>query len=328
MFCKDLKAVLQTSLIVFSIQGLLHGEEAPFDALVWDRPVDQPVFTVEHFNNHDPILFVEPGKEYPYYMIICHNKEYGQLWRARSFSWSSKDWELVEKNYVIDYLYEFDDGVKVGDTYYLYGEGTAYTYSGDLASSSGKWKKAGTFPDKECNDPAVYYEDGVFHLFGELGKAEIQGGMTLAHYTSTTGLGDWNLFNSRAVDVNPDFGDAVGVGDATITKVGETYYLWANRYQRGTVPHITAWKTDDLNNPFSFIGSAIKPRSGKKDDWDNAQTLDPEVAFIPELEGWVIACNMMDSDGDPGYPNQNKKTRTRVVGFFYHADIEKVTPSN
>ena len=68
--------------------------------------------------------------------------------RAKSFSWSSEVWELVEKKYKIGQHYEFDDGVKVGDTYYIYEEGIVYTYQGDLAQSSGRWKASGTFPSR------------------------------------------------------------------------------------------------------------------------------------------------------------------------------------
>lgn len=36
----------------------------------WYRPVDNPVFTKNHGNNHDSIFFVDMSLEYPYRLII------------------------------------------------------------------------------------------------------------------------------------------------------------------------------------------------------------------------------------------------------------------
>ena len=92
------------------------------------------------------MLFVDPELEYPYHLIISHTPEAAHLWRAKKFSWSSADWELVSDQYMIGKHYEYDDGVKVDGTYYLYEEGIVYTFSGPLEEASGKWKAAGTFP--------------------------------------------------------------------------------------------------------------------------------------------------------------------------------------
>ena len=86
--------------------------------------------------------------------------------------------------------YEFDDGVKVGDSYYIYEEGIVYTYKGDLAQSSARWKASGTFPSKECDDLGIFYEDGIFHIFGEHGHFPYDADYTdLTPFTSRTGLG-------------------------------------------------------------------------------------------------------------------------------------------
>ena len=144
-------------------------QTSSFDPLDWKRPVDNPVFTTTFGNNHDSVLFVDPELEYPYHLIISHTEEAAHLWRAKKFSWSSADWELVSDQYIIGKHYEYDDGVKVDGTYYLYEEGIVYTFTGPLEEASGKWKAAGTFPFKQCDDIGIYYEDGVFHMFGEHG---------------------------------------------------------------------------------------------------------------------------------------------------------------
>ena len=298
-------------------------QAASFDPLDWKRPVDNPVFTSAFGNNHDSVLFVEPELEYPYHLIISHTPEFAQLWRAKKFSWSSADWELVSDKYKIGKHYEYDDGVKVGDTYYLYEEGIVYTYSGPLEQSSGKWKASGTFPYKECDDIGIYYEDGVFHMFGEHGHfPHGPDGTSLAHFSSTTGLGDWKLVNAKAVDPNPDGGHKYGVGDATIAKIEGHYYIFCDRESKGSPYKVVAWRSKDINEPFEYIGKAITPRSDEVDDWDNYRIQDPDIAYIPELGLYVITANMLDRDGNPGgnFPTL-KGNRTRVIGVFYHGNI-------
>lgn len=313
-----------TAMVIYS-SGTSIRSGSEFDPLDWHRPVDNPVFTSEFGNNHDSILFVESGQEYPYYLVISHSPEYAQLWRTKKFSWSSEDWELVEAKYKIGNFYEYDDGVKVGDTYYIYEEGKVFTYSGPLESSSGKWEVSGTFPRKECDDIGVFYEDGIFHIFGEHGNfPHGPDGTSLAHFTSSTGLGDWKLVNAKAVDPNPDGGHTYGVGDATIAKIGDYYYIYCDRESKGCPYKVVAWRSVNLNQPFEFLGKAITPRSDESDDWDNHRIQDPDIAFIPELGGYVMTCNMMDIDGNPGgdFPNMRGR-QTRVIGVFYHGSALK-----
>lgn len=148
--------------------------------------------------NHDSLLFVEENKTYPYHLIISHTPKAAHLWRVKSFSWNSQDWELVSDDYQIGGHYEYDDGVKVGDTYYIYEAGKVYTFSGNLEEASGHWELSGSFPVKACDDIDVYYEDGLFHIFGEHGNfPHGPDGTSLAHFTSPTGLGDWTLVHPK-----------------------------------------------------------------------------------------------------------------------------------
>ena len=75
--------------------------------------------------------------------------------------------------------------------------------------------------------------------------------------------------------------------------------------------------------PFTYLGKAITPRSDEVDDWDNHRIQDPDIAHIPELGGYVMTCNLMDRDGNPGgnFPTL-KGNQTRVIGVFYHEDVE------
>lgn len=326
-----IKWSLLSSITLFSTSFAEErkAKKKKFDPLAWVRPTDNPIFTNDFGNNHDSVLFVEPDADYPYHLIISHTPTKAQLWRAKKFTWDSSKWELVNGEYKIGKHYEYDDGVKVGDTYYLYEAGKVYTYKGDLKDSSGQWKVTGSFPHRGCDDIGIFYENGVFHMFGEFGKfPHGADGTSLSHYTSTTGLGNWLLVDNRAVDANPEGGNTYGVGDATLAKIDGTYYLYCDRESKTTPYRVVAWKSNDINKPFTFIGEALIPRSEEKDDWDNYRIQDADLEFIPELGHFVMTCNMMDKDGQPGWPvKEGEKAKsgkrleaesTRVIGTFYH----------
>ncbi|MCH7225126.1 hypothetical protein [Haloferula sp. A504] len=279
----------------------------------WYRPVDQPVFSTTDGNNHDAVIFHEPtGSTYKYYLIVSHEPSNAFLWGTNTFSWNSADWTLIEGNYQINGQYEYDDGVKVGDTYYLFEAGKVLTYTGDLVNSSGNWTQAGTFPSGTCDDIGVFHEDGVFHIFGEYGNFPYgPDGTSLSHYTSTTGLGNWTLVDAKAVDPNPDGGNANGVGDATIIKVDGIYYLFCDLETQTNPYRVIAWSSTDINQPFTYLGIAFEPREGETDDWDNYRVQDADILYVPELKRFIMVCNMRDLDGNPG-PNA-----TRVIGTFY-----------
>jgi hypothetical protein len=285
----------------------------------WYRPVENPVFTTEHGNNHDPILFVDQRLEYPYHLIVSHRGDGTDLWRASDFSWSSADWELLDDDYDIDNRYEYDDGVKVDGTYYLFEGGRVYTYDGSLEEADGQWRNAGTFPSDEAADVGVFYEDGVFHLFGEHGDfAHGYDGTELAHLTSTTGLGDWTLVDDDAVEPNPDGSGRYGVGDATIEKIDGTYYLFCDRETEEKPYRVTAWRTEDLGEPFTFMQVVAAPRADRTDDWDNQRIQDADIGYVEELSRYVMFVNMRDTDGRPGgaFPSLADGV-SRVVGTFY-----------
>ena len=126
-----MKTKLLTTLAVLASFTLSHADmkPKPEDPWVgWHRPVDTNAFITTKGNNHDSVLFVEPELEYPYHLIISHTPKAAHLWRTKKFSWNSADWELVSDQYKIGNFYEYDDGVKVGDTYYIYECGKVFTF--------------------------------------------------------------------------------------------------------------------------------------------------------------------------------------------------------
>lgn len=324
--------LLNRLLQAFSLFGLLFfvaqlPARGQNPMLSWQRPVDNPVFSAQHANNHDAVLFVDTTLEYPYHMIVSgwgctknrgENREKAYLWRSKHFSWSSMDWELVSGHYQIGCHYEYDDGVKVDGKYYLYESGNVYTFDGPLEEAAGKWKKEGSFPVEQCDDVGVYYEDGVFHLFGEYGHFPFgPDGAGLAHLTSETGLGNWTVEDTAAVNPNTGGGNAYGVGDPAIVKANGRYYIYCDLESDGSPYKIIAWQSESLYQPFAYKGVTMTARLKETDDWDNYRVQDPDIIYVPELKRYAIVCNMQDRDGSPGGYFPRLKAKTRVLGFFY-----------
>jgi hypothetical protein len=298
------------------------------DFTTWERPADQPVFTVDHNTNHDAVFFVEPETAYPYKMIVCH-RDREDLWRTTEFHWSASHWELVDDAYRVAGTYELDDGVKVDGTYYLFEGGKVYTYSGNLADAGGNWERAGSWPNGDCEDIGVYHENGRFHIFGERGSVPFtpDDGRTLSHYTSRSGLGDWTEVDTAAVNPNEEGGRTYGVGDATIAKVDSEYYLYCDLETRNRPYEIACFRSDRLDGRFEYAGTAIKPRRDETDDWDNYRIQDGDIQYVPDLNRYVMAINMMDTDGDPGKSAGERgfdlpRKQTRVIGFVYSQPME------
>lgn len=93
---------------------------------------------------------------------------------------------------------------------------------------------------------------------------------------------------------------------------------------------IIAWKSEDINEPFEYIGKVIEPRSDQVDDWGNHRIQDGDIEYIPCLNRYVMVCNMKDIDGNPGdkegvfNSTHLGENETRVVGFFYSRDTLKI----
>ena len=107
---------------------------------------------------------------------------------------------------------------------------------------------------------------------------------------------------------------------STIAKIQGSYYLFCDRESKGSPYKVTAWRSSSLSKPFQFLGLAITPRAKEVDDWDNYRIQDPDIAYIPEMKRYVMTCNMMDTDGNPGGNFSGSGLRgsaTRVIGVFY-----------
>ena len=105
------------------------------DFTTWERPADQPVFTVDHNTNHDAVFFVEPETAYPYKMIVCH-RDREDLWRTTEFHWSASHWELVDDAYRVagGARWRATPSVRVSGSYRMERGAGAFLSSGDVSA--------------------------------------------------------------------------------------------------------------------------------------------------------------------------------------------------
>ena len=134
--------------------------------------------------------------------------------------------------------------------------------------------------------------------------------------------------DTAAVDPNPDGSRTYGVGDPTITKVDGTYYLYCDRESREEPYRVVGWSADSLDASFRSLGEVVRPREDGPDYyWDNHRVQDADVAYVPDLDRYVMVCNMMDRDGIPGRQAVDDCCGgdgewTRVVGFLYSGEVD------
>ena len=292
----------------------------------WYRPVDQSIFSSNHQNRHDCAVLVNSSWEYPYYIVIStdHSEEYFEVWKTQTWNYSSSEWTLVNANYNIfdnsapyDEPYELDDIIQKDGIYYAYEDSEVWSYDGGinglLDGGDGAWSQVGTFPGtpRVCADIGVWYDDpadggdGLVHIFGEHGTFNhpaTTDGSELSHYTSKTGYDNWVLVDDNAVEPNPGVPDGAGtygVGDATITKINNRYYLACDRESVGHPYNITMWYSDDINGSFTYIGQPITCRWQYTDDWDNYRVQDGDFVEFHDGSGYAMMMNWKDTDGTP-----------------------------
>jgi len=150
-----------------------------------------------------------------------------------------------------------------------------------------------------------WFRDAKFGLFIHWGPAAISGQEISWSMMDRIEAGDKHKVVPRETYMNlyKDFNPTkfkYGVGDATIAKIQGNYYIYCDRESQGSPYKVTAWRSKSLMEPFEYLGLAITPRSKEVDDWDNYRIQDADIAYIPELKRYVMTCNMMDKDGNPG----------------------------
>ena len=278
-------------------------------------PADAPI-SVDFGNNHDAVYLPgTPGSPYPHYLLISGSVGTGQLYGAQTLSADPDAWDLLVPDYHVTEQYELDDGIVIGDTYYIFEAQTVYAFSGDIAEGSRKWEAVGRFPDS-VDDIAVYFDGETVHLYGEYGHyADRPDGTTIAHMTAGPDFKDWVMEEPEAV--RPNVGDTVvwGVGDASVIELDGQVLMTTDIESNGQPYRIALWRNDSLNGKFEFAGILAEPAPGT-DGLYNYRVQDGDLA-IAEDGRVIMFANWRDLDGTPGstlpaFPDG----RTRVIGTY------------
>ena len=321
----------QSATGIFDIpENAIEGDTKP-NWSKWIRATDQDgaeysnhVFFDNGENNHDPILFYDASLEYPYQLIISHEPSHAYHWQSKTFSPKAElGWELSAERYYLAMVYEFDDGVKVDGVHYVFKNGIIYSYSGSLEEANGSWLVAGTWPyydgngNKLSHDVGVFYEDNLFHIFGEYGDfPHGPDGISLSHYVSSGPADDWDweLVTNKAVDPNPDGSNTYGVGDATIIKIKDEYYLFSDIESLNVPYRVITWRTKNIFEPFEYVGLAVAPRTNDANNPDFYRVQDCDIIFAPEEGRYVMMCNVLQ--------DSNNRRGTRRIGVYYSSNFD------
>lgn len=179
-------------------------------------------------------------------------------------------------------------------------------------------KIIGSF-SREIDDIRVYFDGVYIHAFGEYGKfANKPDGTSLAHYRasfdkSNNSIGGWEQVSIRAVAPGQLSLGEIGFGDATLTKIEDTYRLLADVETEDTPYKVGFWTSNHLDGSFKFSQIALEAESGNN-GWLNFQVQDAE--FLLHKDQIYVFANWRDLDGMPGYKDSDlqMKRGTRVVG--------------
>ncbi len=221
--------------------------------------------------SNDPVIFVEPEREYTYRMYVHHDG--GQdLYRSKN----AADWELVEKNVIPSGGgTNFNWGRKgPNGNYYLYrtveDEYTELWWGETLTELENKGKvldepDAGGYYDPEEQKWHMYYE-------GIPGKGS-PCSVTIDHAVSDDGI-HWEK-KGIALDVRDQDWKT---GDPDVVRIGDTYHMFADR----TAPDHTSYKiavaTSKNLNKFELREEPITDFYGG----------DACVRYVPEQNRFVM----------------------------------------
>ena len=215
---------------------------------------------------NDPVLFVEPHREYPYRMYV-HSADGGQdLYKSKNMV----RWQKIADNVIPSGAGTSFSWGRIGPDgkYYLYrtirDEYTELWVGKTLIELENK----GMVLDE--SDTGGYYdpEERVWHIYYEAKSAGGPHGDAIGHAVSSDGV------NWKKVGIALDVSDKPWhTGDPDIIRVGKTYHMFIDRTasEHDHTRYYIAWATsEDLNN--------FKLRDEKITDWYGG---DACVRFAP-----------------------------------------------
>lgn len=284
-----MKPLLETALgalVAMTLAGCASLGPAPGDASQDDYPGGHGVILPEMVDitewqwekrddsvgMNDPVIFVEPEREYPYHMYV-HSKSGGQdLYRSKD----AADWKKVAEDVIPSGGGTNFNWGRVGPDgrYYLYrtvdDEYTELWVGDRLTEIENKGKVMGE------SDTGGYYdpETKTWHIYYEALPAENSPcGHAIGHAVSKDGV-HWDK-KELALDISDK---AWKTGDPDIVRIGDTYHMFVDRTVPDHPEYKIAWATSKNLDKFTLREEPIT-------DWLGG---DACVRYVPEQQRFVM----------------------------------------
>lgn len=218
---------------------------------------------------YDPVLFVEPDREYPYRLLVDDGDGRMDLYESRDFD----EFRLVAADVEgAEFASNFNWGRRVDGVYYLFrtvGEERTELWTGrsltDLRNRGVVLNESDTggFYDPTTGTWHLYYEE-KFGATGENGDA-------LGHAVSTDAL-HWDR-QGTALDVREEDWQT---GDPDVVQVDDRYYLFVDETTEHPRYHVQVAVSENLSS-FTPLGRVTTACGG-----------DPVVRYLPDHGEFVM----------------------------------------
>ncbi|PSR00659.1 MAG: hypothetical protein BRD48_00575 [Bacteroidetes bacterium QS_9_68_14] len=223
---------------------------------------------------NDPVIFVEPERDYPYRMYV-HSASGGQdLYRSRD---AASGWEKVAEDVIPSGGGTNFNWGRIGPDgrYYLYrtvNDDHTELWVGETLTEI---ENQGTVTQK--SDTGGYYDPGTgtWHLYYEAIPAENSPcGYAIGHATSPDGV-DWT---DRGLVLDVRGRGGWKTGDPDVVRVGDTYHMFVDRTAPDHPRYKIAWASSGRLDDFELREEPVT-------DWLGG---DACVRYVPEQERFVM----------------------------------------
>jgi len=234
------------------------------------------------FGLYDPVLFVEPEREYPYRLLVAPDDGEMNLYKSRSM----QEYDLVASDVEgPQFASNFNWGRKVDGQYYLFRtleEERTELWTGDSLTNL---TNRGVVLDEA--DTGGFYdpETGVWHIYYQKerpGASDDRFGPTtdlLIHATSR----DARNWTRQGVALNVS-GEPWKTGDPDVVQVGDRYYMFVDQTTEHPVYHIHLAVSENLSQ-FETVGRVTDTCGG-----------DAKVRYMPDSGSFVMLTEFAGDD--------------------------------
>jgi len=262
------------------------------------------------FGLYDPVLFVEPERDYPYRLLVAPDDGEMNLYRSRSM----EEFELVASDVEgPQFASNFNWGRKVDGRYYLFRtleEERTELWTGESLTNL---TNRGVVLDEA--DTGGFYdpEAGVWHIYYQKERPEATAdryGPTtdlLVHATSRNGR-NWTR-QSVALNVSDEPWKA---GDPDVVQVGDRYYMFLDQTTEHPVYHVHLAVSENLSR-FETAGRVTDTCGG-----------DAKVRYMPDSGSFVMLTEFAGDDISGVGVSVSRGPQNRSYRFAGRGDIVAV----